>query len=302
MIKTGRHKVTAITRADSTSKVPAGVEVKKVRYDDYDSLVEALQGQEVLIITMAVTAPFEQQTKLIEAAAVANVPWVLPNEWGPDGTNVELGKDILLGEKQNKYRAHIEQLGKSSWIGIACSFWYEFSLSSGVETYGFDLKNRTVTFIDDGDTRINTSTWPQCGRGIAGLLGLKVLPDDENDQSPHLAQFRNKFVYVSSFLISQRDMLDSVMRVTSTKLGEWKITHESSKKRYESGMAELQKGNRLGFARLLYTRVFYPDGSGDFETSKGLQNNILGLPKEDIDEYNKVALQMAEEEDGLGEH
>ncbi len=302
MIKTGRHKVTAITRADSTSKVPAGVEVKKVRYDDYDSLVEALQGQEVLIITMAVTAPSEQQTKLIEAAAAANVPWVLPNEWGPDGTNVQLGRDILLGEKQNKYRAHIEQLGKSSWIGIACSFWYEFSLSSGVETYGFDLKNRTVTFIDDGDTRINTSTWPQCGRGIAGLLGLKVLPDDENDQSPHLAQFRNKFVYVSSFLISQRDMLDSVMRVTGTKLGEWKITHESSKKRYESGMAELQKGNRLGFARLLYTRVFYPDGSGDFETSKGLQNNILGLPKEDIDEYTKVALQMAEEEDGLGEH
>ena len=301
MTKTGRHRVTAITRTDSTSKLPAGVEVKKVNYDDRGSLVEALKGQEVLIITMGVTAPPEQQTKLIEAAAAANVPWVLPNEWGFDGTNVQLGKDLLVGEKQARYRAHIEQLGISSWIGIACSCWYEYSLSTGLETYGFDLKNRTVTFIDDGNTRINTSTLPQCGRGIAGLLGLKILPDDENDQSPYLAQFRNKFVYISSFLVNQKEMLDSVMRVTSTTLEDWEVTHEPSKERYESGMAEFQKGNRLGFARLLYTRFFYPDGSGDFETSKGLHNDTLGLPKEDIDEYTKVALRMAEEKGGLGE-
>lgn len=279
--------------------MPAGVEVKKVNYDDHDSLVEVLKGQEVLIITMAVTAPPEQQTKLIEAAAAANVPWVLPNEWGSDGANVQLSKDTLLGDKATKYRAHIEQLGKSSWIGIACSFWYEYSLSNGVETYGFDMKKRTVTFIDDGNTRINTSTWPQCGRAIASLLGLKVLPNDEHDQSSCLAQFRNKFVYISSFLVSQNDMLDSVMRVTGTKREDWKITQEPHKERYESGLAELQKGNRLGFVRLLYTRVFYPDGSGQFETSKGLQNDILGLPKENMDECTKVALQMAEEKGGL---
>ncbi|CAF3802094.1 unnamed protein product [Adineta steineri] len=82
LLKIGKHKITAITREDSTSKMPPGVEVKKVNYDDPSSLVEALKGQEVLIITMAVTAPKEQQTKLIEAAAAANVPWVLPNEYG----------------------------------------------------------------------------------------------------------------------------------------------------------------------------------------------------------------------------
>lgn len=259
--------------------------------------VEALKGQEVLVVTMGVTAPPEQQTKLIEAAAAAEVPWILPNEWGPDGENVQLGKDIFLGEKQSRYRALIERLGKSSWISIACSFWYEFSLSGGVDTYGFDIKNRTVTFIDDGEVKINTSTWPQCGRGTAGLLGLKVLPDDENDQSPNLAQFRNRFVYISSFLVSQKDMLDSVMRVTRTTLQDWKIRTEPHKERYESGVAEMKKGNRAGFARLLYTRVLYPDGCGDFETSKGLHNDILKLPKEDIDEYTKVALQMAEEKD-----
>jgi uncharacterized protein YbjT (DUF2867 family) len=53
LLKAGKHQVTAITRADSTNKFLAGVEVKHVNYDDPSTLVEALKGQEVLIITMA---------------------------------------------------------------------------------------------------------------------------------------------------------------------------------------------------------------------------------------------------------
>ena len=271
------------------------MEVKKVNYDDPSSLVEALQGQEVLVITMAVTAPRDQQTKLIEAAAAANVPWVLPNEYGCDPTNVELGKDILIAEPKIQQRRHMEKLEKSSWIAIICSFWYEFSLAGQPERYGFDFRNRAVTFFDDGNTRINTSTWHQCGRAVAKLLSLKVLPDDEDDKSPCLANFRNNFVYISSFTVSQRDMLDSVMRVTGTTAKDWKVDHEDVKERYRNGMEEFKKGNRTGFAKLLYSRVFFPDGSGNYEATKGLHNDVLGLPKEDLDEYTKIAVQMAEQ-------
>ena len=270
------------------------MEIKKIDYADQASLVEALQGQEALIITMGATAPPEQQTKLIEAAAAANVPWVLPNEWGYDIADPGLCKDIPIGEKHAQYREHIEKLGKSSWIGVTCGFWYEFSLARGPETYGFDFKNRTVTFFDDGNTHINTSTWIQCGRGVAKLLALKVLPDDTNDKSPCLAHYRNRFIYVSSFNVSQRDILNSVMRVTDTTLNDWKIEHEPSTSRYKAGVEALQKGDLLGFVKLMYTRVFYQDGSGEFEASKGLQNDVLGLPKEDLDEYTKIALQMAQ--------
>ncbi|CAF1379471.1 unnamed protein product [Adineta steineri] len=116
LLKIGKHKITALTREDSTSKMPPGVEIKKVNYDDPSSLVEALKGQEVLIITMAVTAPKEQQTKLIEAAAAANVPWVLPNEFGGNPTEVEMQKDSFIGEGKTKYRDHIEKL---AWPLIA---------------------------------------------------------------------------------------------------------------------------------------------------------------------------------------
>ena len=294
MLKLGKYKVTAITRADSTSTVPEGCEIRKIDYANPATIVDALKGHDALVITMNTRAPPDYQTKLFEAAAEANVPWVLPNEYGYDILNPSLHNDIAnIGQKHKEYREHIEKLGKSSWIGVTCGFWYEYSLAHGPATFGFDIKNRTVTFIDDGNTKINTSTWRQVGRGVANLLALKVQPNDD-DENPCLAHYKNQFVYVSSFKISQRDMLDSVMRVTGTKLDDWTIKHEPSPSRYKAGVEAMYKGDFAGFAQMMYSRVFYQDGSGDFETSKGLQNEVLGLPEEDLDEATKVGVQMAE--------
>ena len=294
LLKAGKHKITAITRVDSTNTVPAGVEIKRIDYADQASIVEALQGQDALIITMGIRAPPEQQRKLIEAAAVANVPWVLPNEWGADVSDPSLCKDVPFGELKAQYRQQVQQLGKSSWIGVVCGFWYEYSLSFGPDTYGFDFKNSTVTFFDDGNTHINTTTFRQCGRSVAKLLALKILPDDANDRSPCLAHYRNKPIYISSFNVSQKDILNSVMRVTGTTLNDWKIEHEPSTNRYMAGKEAVQKGDYVGFIKLLYARLFYQDGSGEFEASKGLQNHALGLPKEDLDESTRVAVQMVQ--------
>lgn len=294
LLKTGKHTIRALTRGEGTGKFPDGVEVVKINYDDQASLVHALQGQEVLIITMSVTAPPDQQAKLVEAAATANVPWILPNEWGISTADVQLGKDVFLGVGQKKTQEHIERLGTSSWIAVVCGFWYEYSLGSGPLFYGFDIPNRTVTFYDDGNARIDTSTLPQCGRAVASLLNLKVLPDDENDKGPCLSQFRNGDVHISSFKVSQRDMLDSLMRVTGTTAKDWKTESEPSAERYKAGLELFKTGDRAGFAKLLYARVFYPDGSGELESRHGLDNTVLGLPKEDLDEFTKIAVDRAE--------
>ena len=92
LLKNGRHTVTAITRMDSKSKMPEGVNVAKVNYDDESTLVEALNGQAALIITMK-AGQHEAQSKLIEAAAKAKVQWIVPNEYGPDVVaNPQMGK------------------------------------------------------------------------------------------------------------------------------------------------------------------------------------------------------------------
>ncbi|KAI0901337.1 NAD(P)-binding protein [Annulohypoxylon nitens] len=301
LLKQGKHEITAISRKDSSSvsSIPNGVKVATVDYDDESTLVEALKGQEVLIITLSVMAPPETQLKLVRAAAAANVPYVLPNEWGCDMANEDLGKDILLGNQEAPVRKLIEELGKSSWIGVATGFWYEYSLGMGEQCYGMEVKDKTWTFLDDGETKINSITWPQSGRAVAKLLSLPIEP--EKAGGPSLSSYKNKFIYVSSFLVSQKDMFASVLRVTSTKESDWTVKYEDSTKRYQEAKGKVFGGDRTAFPTLLYSRIFYKDGVGNFEAQRGgLANDILGLPKEDLDEATKIGIYR--NENGLKYH
>jgi hypothetical protein len=241
---------------------------------------------------MGAMAPKEHSVKLIEAAAEANVPWVLPTEWGCDTNNESLSNDIIVGPERKKHRDLITKLGKSSWIAVSTGFWYEWSLALKFG-YGFDLVNRTVTLYDEGETPMCTSTWPQVGRAVASLLSLKIHPDGKGDDNACLDNFKNQFIYVSSFTVTQKDMLESVLRVTQTSRDDWTITKEPARARYAAGMEEMKSGDRMGFGKLLYARAFYPDDSGNVEKTRGLQNELLGLPKEDMDEFTKIAIERA---------
>ena len=296
LLKTGKHVVTAIARPSSTSRLPEGVQVARVDYngDDDAALVEALRGQQVLIITMSVSAPSGTISKFLRAAAKAGVPYVLPNWFGHDAANNKLCNDSLLSHNRDSICAEIESLGISSYLLLVCNFWYEFSLGGGPGRYGFDFKKRSFVLFDDGNVAINTSTWPQCGRAIANLLSLKELPDNETDRSPTLSQFRNRSIYISSFRLSQRDMFESVKRVTGTTDADWTITHESAEQRWKDGQAALQQGNMKAFTKMLYSRMFFPNGDGDYQSSRGLHNDLLGLTVEDLDEFSAIGVRMGE--------
>ncbi|KAJ8133363.1 hypothetical protein O1611_g259 [Lasiodiplodia mahajangana] len=287
----GKHEVTAVTR--SPEGVPAGVKVAVVSYDDPASLKKALEGQDALIITLSVQAPQDTQAKLIEAAAAANVPFVLPNEWGIESSHGTLGADTLMGPAAMAARKKTEELGKSSWIAMTTGYWFIHSLASP-EAYGFDLKNRSVTFFDEGTVKINMITWELSGKAVANLLSLPIEP--EAPGKPALSDYKNKRVYVSSWLLSQKDMFERVLQVSGTKESDWTIKYEPAGERYEEAKKRLFAGDRTAFQRLLYTRTFYNNGDGDFETRHGLDNDKLGLPKQTqelLDEQIQQAIKIA---------
>lgn len=66
LLASGKHTVTAITRPDSQAQLPKGVKVAKVNYDDKSSLIEALKGQKVLIISLSLRAPQGTQANVSE--------------------------------------------------------------------------------------------------------------------------------------------------------------------------------------------------------------------------------------------
>ena len=212
----------------------------------------------------------------------------MPNVYGTDIQNKKLAEENLHSNSSIQRCAEVESSG-ASYIAMCCGFWYEWSLALGEQWFGFSIKDRKVTFFDDGKTIINTSTWNQCGRAVAALLSLP-----ESDASPALSQWKNKPLYLSSFTITQRDMLDSIHRVTGTSDKDWEITHQPTAQRYQDGLDEMKKGIMTGFAKAMYSRNFYPNGDAEFESKYGLANGVLGLPKEDLDEATKRAVEMVE--------
>lgn len=185
-------------------------------------------------------------------------------------------------------RKLIEEVGKSSYIALSTGFWYEYSLAIA-NNYGFNFADRTVRFFGDGETKISTSTWPQVGRAVAGILSLPIKSQGSNEGAS-LESLKNKVVYINSFTVSQRDMLESVLRVMGAKEEDWTITKEPVEELFAKSAQQIKEGKREGFSNFLYSRIFFPDGSGDFEHNKGTLNSILSLPKEDFDEATKVAI------------
>lgn len=105
LLKTGKHTITAITRVDSQNKLPEGVISKKVDYSRPETLVEALRGQDALVITLSGYTPKETEIQLVSAAGEAGVAWILPNEWSPDTANEAMVKDVFVFQPKGE-RSH----------------------------------------------------------------------------------------------------------------------------------------------------------------------------------------------------
>ncbi|KAK3403349.1 hypothetical protein B0T20DRAFT_24291 [Sordaria brevicollis] len=301
LLATGKHSVTALTRPGSTNSVPAGVKTIAVSYDSEDgeaALVDAFRGQQVLIICLSPAAAPDTHHRLVVAAAKAGVPYVVPNGWGWLWLDDEEKRQKSIhGEMVYQNLKQVEAEGVSSWICVCCSFWYEFSLYTGERAYGFTLPDKKVTLFDDGEKKIWTSTTRQVGRAIAKLFSLKELPEDENDHGLTVSRWRNRPLSVGSFNVSQRDMLDSVHRVMGTTDEDWIITKEPSVARRERGLKLMATDPRQGFVLALYASIFLPEDVGFFGKStfdeEDVDNRLLGLPKEDLDEATKRAIDIA---------
>ncbi|CAI4218968.1 unnamed protein product [Parascedosporium putredinis] len=289
LVHSNQHTVTALTRDATAPGLPTGVHAVAVDYADPSTLVAALQGIDVLIITMASTAPRDTQAKLIEAAASAGVKYVVPNGWGVDASH-PAAAETLIGPLLAGAQELTEARGMG-WITFTSGFWYEFSLAGKRNWFGFDIEERSVVLFDDGRTKVNTSTWAQTGRAVAAVLA--------QDEAALAAKYRNKNVYFSSFYVSQRDMLDSLLRVTGTQESDWKIEYEPSAERFAKAIAIVKTGDFSAFERALYSRWFFPEaegvGASAWQAHHTLANEELGLPQEDLDERTKYTVDHQKE-------
>lgn len=274
----GIHEVSVITRTESKSTFPEGVhKVHRGSYDDEAFLVAALQGQDVLVTPIS-WAAVDTQVALFKAAAKAGVPYVLPAEFGSDQDNEKLRSQLgaLLGPK-DKYRALVEELGVSAWIGIITNPWIDFLVPM---FWPGNFKERTAVLYGEGDTKANFSTRADVGKGVAALLSL---PEAE------LAQYKNKYVHLSSFHVTQREVLESAMRATGTKEADWTIEKVDLEEQLKTASEEARKGNMMAAVTELIGNTFRPGYGGDYQ-HKVVDYDHLGVQTEKLDDVMKRVL------------
>jgi primosomal protein N'' len=145
-----------------------------------------------------------------------------------------------------------------------------------------DLKKRTAKLLDGGVVKANFSTLDRVGKSLAALLSL---PEAE------LAKHKNDWVYFSSFLVSQADILESALRATGTKREDWAITDGSAKDVRDWAKAEAAKGNHTAAARSLFALMFSDRFGGNYN-DKLVDYEKLGLElEENLDEVMKKLVQ-----------
>lgn len=266
----GIHKVSVLVRPESTSQFPAGVTVKRGALDDKTFLVDALKGIDILILQLSVQS-MGLQEGLIRAAADAGVEYVLPAEFGSDPAAKLVAQAGLIKEKRAPRRL-IEDLDVSGYIAYINNPWYDFCLPMGL--LGINVKARTATLWDDGQTRVNTTTMRRAGEGVAALVSL---PDDE------LVRYRNAAFYVSSFHVNQREILASVQRATGTTDADWTITNRDTQPAIDDAGKAVAAGDRSRFMELFAALHFQKGLGGSYEAKLGHWKS-LGYKQESLDE------------------
>jgi hypothetical protein len=109
--------------------------------------------------------------KITTAAGKAGMPYIMPNAYGFPPASTPRPDNIFTKFSVDRI-ADITGNGVSTAVTISYGFWYKWSLALGNEWFGSEIRDRKVTFFDDGLRTITTSTWDQCGRALAALLSL----------------------------------------------------------------------------------------------------------------------------------
>jgi uncharacterized protein YbjT (DUF2867 family) len=263
------HTITAIQRSESTATFAPEVVVKKGAFDDEAFLVDALTGQDVVIIILGMMTG-DLQSTIIAAAVKAKVPYVLPTEFGSD-MNSKLADEFFLVAAKKKYRQQIEESGVSSFIAVITNPWLEFNLATGL--LGIDLKERTVFMPGGGNTKLNLSSLSRVGEATAALLSL---PEAD------LAAYKNKPFYVSSFHVTQRELFASVQRATKTTEADWKVSTPSTEEVWAEHGEALKKQDQKAFFAIFLDYHVREGYGGDFNDKVDLSK--FDFEKEDLDE------------------
>ncbi|KAH7006806.1 isoflavone reductase [Ilyonectria destructans] len=258
------YKVSVLARKESTSLFPEGITVFKADYANQPEVQVAMEGKDVVVSMVGGIAAGDQQV-FIDAAIAAGVKRFFPSEFGPPSRDPKFAalNPYVLPPKAatvDYLRAKESQI---SWTSLVTGAFFDWALKDGF--FGFDLATKTVGLIDNGTGIFTASTLPYIGKAVIAAL-------------EHAEETKNQYVFISSFNVSQRDILDVFEEVQGEK---WTIEHLTSEEVIARGQKKLAEGDFVGIKDLTRGGAFGKQALGD-SRPWGLWDDKLELEKEDI--------------------
>lgn len=205
------------------------------------------------------------QNKFIDAAIAAGVQRFVPSDFGSNTTDAKLRAIVPASESKFGTVNYLKSKEKEiSWTSFITGAFFDWCLMVGF--FGLSFSDKSATLYDNG-----TATFSTTNLRSIGLSVVKALED------PELS--KNKYVYVSGFQTTQKQILEVAEKITGDK---WTVTNVATKDLIKEGGDKIQKGDYSGIYDQIKGAGFGSDKLGDL-TSEGLWNEKLGLPKGDFE-------------------
>lgn len=265
--------ICSITSKTSPATLPEGV--SHIRSDwSETSLQELLKGQDAVVSTNASYDPemgWATEKTSVDAAIAAGVRFFFPCQYSMDTSNPSPSaqEDIpILATRILSLKYLQTKQDQISWVAVITGVLFDWIL----DLYGFggfNLAHKTIKIFDGGNILFEATTFSQVGRTVAKCLKRSDL-------------IKNQYVYVNSFTITQNQVMEAVERVGGGRFIT--ITEGTVEELWSDGIEKRKDGN-FGWVLALLAAVMYGKGGlAEYSTTKGLWNESLELPQENLDE------------------
>ncbi|KAK6373459.1 hypothetical protein LTS17_008479 [Exophiala oligosperma] len=271
-------EVSILARKSSKSTYPSNVMVHHVddSYPD-DQVSEVFQGQDAVVCSMN-TSQVMRQINFIDLAVKAGVKWFVPAEFGGNKAKSHLGVKTPMFDAKESVHKHLMEMEKSGlcWTAVATGAFLDWGLSNGF--LGFDIEARRAKVYDSGDEHWTGTKLPTIGLAVARLF-----------KTPE--KVKNRFIYIYSTRTSQNEILRAFETATGKK---WDVEHVKFDDEVAAGQELMKQGNRLGIVPLILSSFFREKMGADFTRATEADNDILGLPVENVEDVVREVLAWPE--------
>ncbi len=192
-----------------------------------ESLTAALKGVDALVSTVAGQA-MGGQTLLIDAAIAAGVKRFIPSEYGSCTTDPKLENFPMYAPmwKVKRYLQEKAKAGELTWTVVATGGFMDYMFLKPIFV---DFKTHTATLYDDGNNRLSSTSMPNIGKAIVGVL-------------KNFEATKNRIVRTSEIIVTQ----NQVLRIVRELMPEvnWEVTSKvSTSAILQAGVEEAKAGN-----------------------------------------------------------